>query len=175
MSASFPSRRSFRTNSQQRNDIPPDARSAEAYSFNRQGFESFTDHGLALFDLAWPQDAPAQFGAPRSAYIVPRMRTFADYMVSGRETNQNGGRVQHTLQHDEAAETSNVLAANGAFTVTRDYDSVLAVSNICPVVNADVEVFTIANFKKGLKGSTHMKLRFAVCPLEFSPCCLHMP
>ncbi|KAJ7091670.1 hypothetical protein C8R44DRAFT_750573 [Mycena epipterygia] len=151
------------TDSPQRNDIPPDTRSVEAYLFNQQGLESFTDHGFTLFNHAWPpQNTPAQFGAPRSAYNVPRMRDFVDYMVSGRETNENGGRVQYVLQHNEAAGLANTMAANGEFTVTRDYDSVLAVSNFCPVVNTDVEVCTIANFKKGLQGSTHMKLRFSI-------------
>jgi hypothetical protein len=129
----------------------------------------FTQYGYTLFTEAWIGDPPVKFGAPRTSYNTDKMREFVDYMASGRQTDPvTNARVQYVLDHDEAKQFGNQLADNRQFIITRDYDSVLAVSERFPIKETAVEIYTISDFKKGLQGTTHMNLRFAVCSLQYS-------
>ncbi|KAJ7883736.1 hypothetical protein B0H13DRAFT_2343997 [Mycena leptocephala] len=121
-------------------------------------------HSRAEILRAWIGDPPVKFGAPRTPYNIGKMREFVDYMASGRQTEPvPNARVQYVLEHDQAKQFGNQLADNNRrFIITRDYDSVLAVSNRFPVKETAVEIYTISDFKKGLQGTTHMQLQFTI-------------
>ncbi|KAJ7265328.1 hypothetical protein C8J57DRAFT_1511883 [Mycena rebaudengoi] len=140
-----------------------DQRPVHATEDEEEQLSTFTNYGYEQFTNTWIGQPPVNFGAPRNHYDIQKMRDFCDYMASGRESDPTtGDRFQYVVVHDEAIAASNQRAQAGNFSIKRDYDSVLAISSAFPVTQTDVELYTIPNFKKGLQGSTHLKLRFAV-------------
>ncbi|KAJ7778021.1 hypothetical protein DFH07DRAFT_766237 [Mycena maculata] len=156
---------SFRTNGRSRAAIEPDYRPLNAEDAEPEELHQITTCGFNLLSHAWIGAPPVACGAPPSSYHQQEMRDFVDYMVSGRQTDPvTDHRIQTVFQHSLATEYANLVDTEeyGNWLYTRDYDSVLAVSSVCPVKDVGVEMYTLANFKKGLKGTTHMKLRFGI-------------
>ncbi|KAJ7240222.1 hypothetical protein C8J57DRAFT_1245438 [Mycena rebaudengoi] len=139
-----------------------DQRPVHTTEDEEEQLSTFTNYGYEQFTNTWIGQPPVNFRAPRNHYDIQKMRDFCDYMASGRESDPTtGDRFQYVVVHDEAIVASNQRAQAGKFSIKRDYDSVLAISSAFPVTQTDVELYTIPNFKKGLQGSTHLKLRFA--------------
>ncbi|KAJ7720248.1 hypothetical protein B0H16DRAFT_1793600 [Mycena metata] len=122
----------------------------------------FVDCGMELLGNSWEGQGAVELDAPTEEFDRQQMRTFVDYLACGREMDPDTGEpLQLNLQHRKAQDRADARAEDDGFTILRDYDSVLAVSATCPVKNTPIELYHIPNFKKGLNGTTHLKLQFS--------------
>ncbi|KAJ6449486.1 hypothetical protein C8R45DRAFT_1114686 [Mycena sanguinolenta] len=121
--------------------------------------DAFVEEGLELLHSSWLEGGAIDLDAPTDHFDGDNMRTFVDYVACGRKTDPVTSQLD--LEHRSAQQRADAQAVANGFTILRDYDSVIAVSPACPVRDTAIELYHIPNFKRGLKGTTHLKLQFS--------------